>query len=135
MENSLPINTWQIKAILEFQIFSGTFNRLTNRQYCRPKIGKNWFKVKSQYQPWHKSYKITKTSLNNCVVYSNRYDLQLESLSGPMVFGGLGRLRMTSLASCDLLTMTSFNLTAVCMRRTLEESFLCVAKKNKGIES
>ena len=48
-------------------------------------------------------------------------DLQLESLSGPMVFGGLGRLRMTSLASCDLLTMASLSLTAVCMRLTFEE--------------
>ncbi len=47
---------------------------------------------------------------------------QLASLSGPMVFGGLGRLSMTSLASCDLLTMTSLSLTAVCIRRTLEES-------------
>lgn len=48
--------------------------------------------------------------------------LQLESLSGPIVFGGEGRLRMTSLASCDLLTMTSFSRTAVCIRRTLEVS-------------
>ncbi len=54
---------------------------------------------------------------------------QLASLSGPMVLGGLGRLRMTSLASWDLLTITSFRRTAVCMRRTLEDSFL---KKEHG---
>ena len=68
-----------------------------------------------------------------CVSYARReiaashvtlLHLQFESLSGPMFFGGLGRLRMTSFASCDLFTMTSFSLTAVCMRRTLEESFL-----------
>lgn len=56
-------------------------------------------------------------------------NLQLESLSGPIVFGGLGKLRMTSLASWDLLTITSFNRTAVCMRRTLEDSLL----QNKSI--
>jgi hypothetical protein len=39
-----------------------------------------------------------------------------------MVFGGLGRLRMTNFDSCDFATMTSFSLTAVCMRRTLEDS-------------
>ncbi len=43
-----------------------------------------------------------------------------------MVLGGLGKLRMTSFASCDLFTMTSLSLTAVCMRRTLEDSFLKV---------
>ena len=47
---------------------------------------------------------------------------QLASLSGPMALGGLGRLRMTNLASWDLATMTSFNFTAVCIRRTLEDS-------------
>ena len=54
-------------------------------------------------------------------IYSTIY-LQLASLSGPMVLGGLGRLRMTSLASWDFSTILSFNLTAVCIRRTLEDS-------------
>jgi len=54
-------------------------------------------------------------------------DSQLASLSGPIVLGGLGKLRMTSLASCDLLTMASFSRTAVCIRRTLDESFLLLA--------
>ena len=49
------------------------------------------------------------------------YYLQLESLSGPMTLGGDGRFRMTSFASCDLLTMASLSLTAVCIRRTLED--------------
>ena len=48
--------------------------------------------------------------------------LQLASLSGPTVFGGLGKLRMTSLASWDLATITSLSLTAVCIRRTFEDS-------------
>ena len=50
--------------------------------------------------------------------------LQFESRSCPMCLGGLGRFKMTNLASCDLLTMASFNRTAVCIRRTLEDSVL-----------
>ena len=50
--------------------------------------------------------------------------LQLESLSCPIILGGLGRFKMTNLASCDLLTMASFKRTAVCIRRTLEDSVL-----------
>ena len=59
----------------------------------------------------------------------NIFNLQLASLSSPMVFGGLGRLRMTSLASCDLLTMASFKRTAVCMRRMLFVDSLILQQK------
>ena len=54
--------------------------------------------------------------------HSVQSHLQLASLSVPITLGGLGRLRMTSLASWDFSTMTSFNLTAVCILRTLEDS-------------
>jgi hypothetical protein len=50
-----------------------------------------------------------------------------------MVFGGLGRFRMTSLASCDRLTMASFKRTAVCMRRMLlVDSLILQRKKMAG---
>merc|ERR1712029_1047169 len=52
-----------------------------------------------------------------------------------MVFGGLGKLRMTSLASWDRATITSFSLTAVCIRRTFEDSLpleFVVGTDNEG---
>lgn len=49
--------------------------------------------------------------------------------SSPSVFrGGPGMLSSTNRASWDLLTITSFSFTAVCIRRTLDWSLEC----NKG---
>lgn len=47
---------------------------------------------------------------------------QLDSLSSLVSRGGPGKLRMTSWASCDRDTITSFSFTAVCMRRTVPSS-------------
>lgn len=51
-------------------------------------------------------------------------NLQLLSRSSRVSFGGPGKFNITNWASCDLFTMTSFNLTAVCMRRTLSSSLV-----------
>lgn len=47
---------------------------------------------------------------------------QLLSRSSRVSFGGPGKFKITNCASCDLFTITSFNLTAVCIRRTLSSS-------------
>merc|ERR1712086_294580 len=59
--------------------------------------------------------------------------LQLASFSGVPFLGGLGKLRMTSLASWDLATITSLSLTAVCIERTFEDSlpFDCAVGTDK----
>ena len=48
--------------------------------------------------------------------------IQLDSFSKAGSLGGPGKLNMTNFASDDLLLITSFNLTAVCIRRTLPSS-------------
>ncbi len=50
--------------------------------------------------------------------------IQFDSLSREVSFGGPGKLNITSLASCDLLVITSFNFTAVCIRLTLPSSLI-----------
>lgn len=56
-------------------------------------------------------------------------NLQLLSRSNRVSLGGPGRFNMTNWASCDLFTMTSFSLTAVCIRLTLSSS---LEKKNRN---
>ena len=62
---------------------------------------------------------MSKTSSSAKSRLVKKINSHLASRSSPMVFGGLGKLRMTSLASWDLLTMASLRRTAVCMRRML----------------
>lgn len=58
---------------------------------------------------------------------------QLLSRSRRVSRGGPGRLRMTSWASCDLLTITSFSLTAVCIRRTFPSSLFYGIKTRNNV--
>lgn len=60
--------------------------------------------------------------------------LQLLSRSSRVSFGGPGRFKITSWASCDLFTITSLSFTAVCMRRTLPSS-LWMKKWNTNMSS
>lgn len=46
--------------------------------------------------------------------------LRIQFSSPPLFFGGPGMLSRTSWAPWDLLTTTSFNFTAVCIRRTFD---------------
>lgn len=63
---------------------------------------------------------------------ANTKYLQLLSRSNRVSLGGPGKFKITSWASCDLFTITSFNLTAVCIRRTLSSSLcVCVWKEEK----
>lgn len=48
--------------------------------------------------------------------------IQFDSLSSLVSLGGPGKLNITNWASLDLLTMTSFNFTAVCILLTLSSS-------------
>lgn len=46
--------------------------------------------------------------------------LRIQFSSPPLFLGGPGMLSRTRWAPCDLLTTTSFSLTAVCIRRTFD---------------
>lgn len=60
--------------------------------------------------------------LQSLSTYQKPKNLQLLSRSNRVSLGGPGKFKMTNWASCDLFTITSFNLTAVCIRRTLSSS-------------
>ncbi len=55
-------------------------------------------------------------------IYEYRIVQRIQFCSPASDLGGPGRLRMTSLASWDFSTITSFSRTAVCIRRTLRLS-------------
>lgn len=82
-------------------------------------VTRKWYakKKKSSYNILPEYDKI---SLSESLTFVKR--IQFDSLSNFVSLGGPGKLNITNWASLDLLTMTSFNFTAVCIFLTLSSS-------------
>ena len=68
-------------------------------------------------------------SRGGAIYYRNDVIMYLQFSSSFGLLGGPGRLMMTSDESCDLVTISSFNLTLVFIRRTLSSCLHVQEKK------